>query len=140
MLFLCSHVLPFQSALFAGNKARMPTFSADSIEADISAYDATMNSFVRKLQMIPRSFTASVNSAAFRITTCLALTLFQALRFSTPPTPSTAPLPWDVAKKFQLMLEACFSADISINLAMNLFLNWLLGPSLHRWMLLPWTA
>ena len=77
--------------------------------------------------MIPPSFTASVNFAAFRMTTCLTLTLFQALRFSTLPTPSTAPLPWDVANKFQLMLEACFSSDISINLAMNLFLDWLLG-------------
>ena len=61
--------------------------------------------------------------------TFLWITFCVAILFTTPPIPSTGPFPCDVAKKFQHILSLCFSCNHGIEAAVNLFLNWLLGPS-----------
>ena len=59
--------------------------------------------------------------------------LVLSILFNVPPTPSMAPFPCEVAKKFHVIRFRQNSWQRScIYLNMNLFLNWAAGPSLHR--------
>ena len=79
-------------------------------------------------------------SAAVWTVSCRLSTAVLTARFTVPPTPSTAPLPWLVAKK-------CHSTWRLGNMSWKLddkkahrylFLNWEAAPSLKMWICLRW--
>ena len=57
--------------------------------------------------------------------------LRQTAFFTSPPTPSFPPFPWDVAKKFQSAKAWWLCSWNNKVVKLNWFLNWLDGPSDH---------
>ena len=73
---------------------------------------------------------ASFNDAAlWTVGTCLLSTVFNTALLIVPPTPSTAPLPCDVAKQCHFTLNPVLFLTPERKCTIYLFLNWELGPS-----------
>ena len=77
--------------------------------------------------------TASVNSLESVIISLREVTRLAAIRSIVPPIPSTDPLAWLDAKKFQWTLTLNVFSNHKMQLAMKRFLNLEFGLSGHMW-------
>ena len=77
--------------------------------------------------------TTSANLLESVIIPLREVTRLAAIRSIVPPIPSTDPLPWLDAKKFQWTLTLNVFSIHEMQLAMKRFLNWEFGPSGHMW-------
>ena len=64
------------------------------------------------LMPVARSAAQSAKSFAFCSSTLRAMVALCTTRFTVPPTPSTAPFPWDVAKKMPVYFYSRLQSGI----------------------------